>query len=52
MGDTANKLSVVIAERPVRDPVKLAKQQEYYDRLKRAGIAKKMPYGLKPISVI
>ena len=52
MGNTTDKLNEVIAERPVRDPAKLARQQAYYERLKKAGIAKKMPYGIKQISVI
>ena len=52
MNSVTERLEKLAKEKPVRDPAKLAKQQEYYERLKQSGIAKKQPYNIKPISAI
>ena len=52
MDSVTEKLVELVAEKPVRDPAKLARQQKYYERLKQKGIAKKQPYNIKPISVL
>ncbi len=52
MTQVRKKLEKVLAAKPVRDSDKLQVQQAYYQRLRKAGIAKKQAYKLKPLSAI
>ncbi len=52
MTQISKKLEKVLASKPVKDRNKLQVQQAYYRRLKKAGIAKKQTYKLKPLSIL
>ncbi|MDM8559282.1 hypothetical protein [Candidatus Parabeggiatoa sp. HSG14] len=52
MNTITNKLEKTLVNTPVSDKEKLKKQQEYYKRLTKNGVAKKQMYSLKPISAI
>ncbi len=52
MAQVRKKLEKILVAKPVKDRNKLQAQQEYYQRLKNSGIAKKQTYSLKPLSAI
>ncbi len=49
---TDERVDAVLKSMPVKDADKLKKQQNYYERLSKKGIAQKETYNLKPISCI
>lgn len=52
MKNTGEKIKDILKGRQVKDQEKLHKQQKYYERLTKKGIAKKQTYNLKAISAI
>ena len=52
MRNVTRSLEGVLSSSLVRDNEKLKRQQEYYLRLKKEGVAKQQSYSLKPISAI
>ena len=43
---------ISLKDKPLKDKNKLSRQQEYYERLSKSGIAKKQIYSLKSVSAI
>ncbi|MEW7987866.1 MAG: hypothetical protein AB2799_18935 [Candidatus Thiodiazotropha sp.] len=52
MVTVSEKVDKAISRNKLKDKDKLKKQQEYYQRLVRSGVAKKQAYDIKPFSVI
>jgi predicted ATP-grasp superfamily ATP-dependent carboligase len=52
MANIGEKLQGVISSKPIKNKEKLEKQQKYYRRLSKSGVAKKQTYNLKPLSAI
>ena len=52
MNKIKTELKKAISETQAKNESKLKKQQEYYHRLAKQGIAKKETYSLKPVSAI
>ena len=46
------KLNETLSKVVVKDKKKLKKQQEYYQKLSKKGVARKQTYSLKPLSAI
>lgn len=52
MKTASGKLEKTIANNSLKNKEKFRKQQEYYQRLSKSGVAKKQTYNLKPLSAI
>lgn len=52
MQNASDNIRKIIENTVVKDPRKLQKQQDYYNKLSIKGIAKKQTYNLKPVSAI
>ncbi len=52
MKKITDDLKSTLEQKVVKDNDKLKKQQRYYQRLKKGGIAQKQTYSLKAISAI
>ena len=52
MDNTTGKLKYTLNNKNIKNKEKLERQQEYYRRLTKEGVAQKQTYNLKPISSI
>lgn len=52
MANIDERLQDALSSKPIKNKEKLKKQQEYYRRLSKSGVAKKQTYNLKPLSAI
>lgn len=52
MKSISQQLEKIVLSNSIKDKNNLIKQQKYYERLKKEGIARKQTYNLKPVSAI
>ena len=50
MKSVTKDIKKIMKDRPIFDAEKLEKQQEYHEKMVKAGLVKKQKYNIKPLS--